>query len=126
MKKKEVIFYEGNAPCHKSVKTMAKLNELVFSLLPQPPYSPDLAFSDYWLFVDPNKMLQQKRFGSNDEVIVATEAYFKAKDKSFYKHGIEKLEKCWNDGTALEGPTLMNNNEFCETNIIFLFTCGTY
>ena len=23
-------------------------------------------------------------------------AYFKAKDKSFYKEGIELLEKCWN------------------------------
>ena len=48
-------------------------------------------------------MLQGKIFGSNEEVIAETEAYFEAKDKSFYKHGIEKLEKRWNDCIALVG-----------------------
>ena len=43
MKKKEVLFHQDNAPCHKSLATMAKLNELSFELLPHPPYSPDLA-----------------------------------------------------------------------------------
>ena len=36
-------------------------------------------------------MLQEKRFGSNEEVIAETEAYFKSKGESFYKKGIEKL-----------------------------------
>ena len=103
MKKKKIIFHQDNAPCHKSMKTMAKLSELGYELLPHPPYSPDLAPSNYWLFADLKKMLQGKRFGSNEEVIAETEAYFEAKDKSFYKHGIEKLEKRWNDCIALEG-----------------------
>jgi len=50
-----------------------------FELLPHPPYSPDLAPSDYWLFADLKKMLQGKRFGSNDEVIAATEGILKLK-----------------------------------------------
>ena len=50
---------------------------------------------DYWLFADLKRMLQRKRFGSN-EVISETEAYFEAKDKSFHKKGIELLEKRWN------------------------------
>ncbi|EFN81592.1 hypothetical protein EAI_03203, partial [Harpegnathos saltator] len=33
--------------CHKSMVAMAKLHELNFELLPQPPYSPNLAPSDY-------------------------------------------------------------------------------
>ena len=74
---------------------MAKLSELGYELLPHPSHSPDLAPSDYWLFADPKKMIQGKRFGSNEEVIAETEAYFEAKDKSFYKHGIKKLEKRW-------------------------------
>ena len=36
-------------------------------------------------------------------MIAETEAYFEAKDKSYYKHGIEKLGKRWNDCIALEG-----------------------
>ena len=63
------------------MKTMVTLSELGDELLPHPPYSPDLAPSDYWLFADLKKMLQRKRFGSNEEVIAETEAYFEAKDK---------------------------------------------
>ena len=38
-------------------------------------------------------MLQGKRLYSDEEVITETNAYFDAKDKSFYKKGIEMLEK---------------------------------
>ena len=73
-------------------------------MLPHPPpYSPDLAPSDYWLFADLKKMLQGKKFGSNEEVIAETGAYCEAKDKSFYKHCIEKLENRWNECITLKG-----------------------
>ena len=42
-------------------------------------------------------MFQGKTFSSDDEVIAAPEAYFKAKDKSFYQND-------WNDDCiAMEG-----------------------
>ena len=85
MKKKKVLFHQDNALCYKSITTMAKLYELHFELLPHPPYIPDLAPSDYWLFADLKRILQGKRFGSNEEWISETEVYFEAKDKSFYK-----------------------------------------
>ena len=67
---------------------MAKVHELHFELLLQWPYSPDLAPSDNRLFANLERMLQ-KRFGSSEEVILETEAYFEAKDMAL-------LEKCWN------------------------------
>ena len=70
---------------------MAKLNKLHFELLPHLPYPLDLAPSNYRLFGDLTRLLQEKRFGSNEEVILETEAYFEAKDKEFYKKGIELL-----------------------------------
>ena len=82
---------------------MAKLHELNFELLPHPPYSPDLAPYDYWLFADLKKMLAVKKIRTNEEVIAETEAYFEAKDKSFYKSGIEMLERRWNVSVALNG-----------------------
>ena len=91
MKKKKVLFHQDNVPCHKSLATIAKLNKLSFKLLPHPPYSPDLPNSECYLFADLKKMLQGKRFYSNEEVITETNAYFKAKYKSFYKKGIEML-----------------------------------
>ena len=51
-------------------------------------------------------MLQEKRFGSNEEVISETEAYSEAKDKSFYKNDIELLEKRWNQCITLEGDNV--------------------
>ena len=102
MKKTNVLFHQNNAPCQKSLATMAKLNELSFELLSHPPYSPDLALGDYYLFADLKKMLQGKRFYSNQEVITERNAYFEAKDKLFYKKGIEMLEKRWTDCVAFE------------------------
>ncbi|XP_067145300.1 protein GVQW3-like [Centruroides vittatus] len=52
----------------------------------------DLAPSDYRLFADIKKMLQEKKFGSNEEVIAKTEAYFESKDKSFYKKRHRKVK----------------------------------
>ena len=103
MAKKKPLFQQDNAPVHKSIKTMVKLNDLQFELLPHPPYSPDLAPSGFYLFADLKKMLQGKRFSSDDEVIAATDAYLEAKDKSFYKKGIESLEKLSNDCITMEG-----------------------
>ena len=43
----KVLFHQDNAPCHKLIAMMAKLHELNFKLLPHPPFSLDLAPSDY-------------------------------------------------------------------------------
>ena len=88
-----MVFHQDNAPCHKSIASMAKLDELHLKLLPHPPYSPDLTPSDYWLFADIKRILQGKRFGSNEEVISETEVYFEAEDKSLFTKDIELLEK---------------------------------
>ena len=48
-------------------------------------------------------MLQGNRFGSHKEVISETEAYFKAKYKSFSKKCIELLKKYWNQCIIPEG-----------------------
>ena len=45
-KKKKVLVHQDNALYHKSIKTLAKLHELQFELLPHPPHFPDLALSD--------------------------------------------------------------------------------
>ncbi|XP_040583484.1 uncharacterized protein [Lepeophtheirus salmonis] len=69
LKKKKVVFHQGNTPCHNSIKT-----------------------TDYWLLAGLKKMLRGKRFDSDEEVIDETEVYFEGLDKSFCNCGIEKLE----------------------------------
>ncbi|XP_011251320.1 histone-lysine N-methyltransferase SETMAR-like [Camponotus floridanus] len=82
--KKKVLFHQDNARAHTCVIAMAKFHELGYELLPHPPYSPD-----YFLFPNLKKWLGGKRFGSNDEVIAQTNAYFEGLDKSYYLEGIK-------------------------------------
>lgn len=61
----------------------------------------------------------------DEEVITAIEAYFVDKEKTIYKHGIEKLWKRWNDCIALGGE-YVDKNQFCDANIILLVNLRTY
>jgi [histone H3]-lysine36 N-dimethyltransferase SETMAR len=99
---KKVLFHQENAPCHKSIKTTAKLHELGYELVSHPPYSPDLAPNDFFLFADLKRMLAGNKFSTNEEVIVETEAHFEAMSKSYYKNSIEKLYDRYNRCIALE------------------------
>ena len=85
------------------MKTMAKLHELGFELLPYPPYFPDLALSDFFLLSDLKWMLPGKKFIVSEEVIAGIEVYFEAKYKSYYKNGIGKLHDHYNRCIIVEG-----------------------
>ena len=47
---KGALFLHDNAPAHRALATQKKLAYLCFQCLDHPPYSPDLALSDYHLF----------------------------------------------------------------------------
>lgn len=101
--RKKVLFHHDNAPAHSSAIATAKLVELRYELLPHPPYSPDLAPSDFFLFPNMKKWLAGKKFTSNSEVIAETEAYFADFDKSYYADGLKKLEYRWTKCIELKG-----------------------
>jgi [histone H3]-lysine36 N-dimethyltransferase SETMAR len=89
-----MLFHQDNALCHKSIKTTAKLHKLGYELLLHPPYSPDLAPSDFFLFADLKRMLAGQKFSINQEVNIETETFFEAMSKSYHKNGIENLYRC--------------------------------
>jgi len=68
---KVVLFLHDNAPAHRALATQKKLAYLGFQCLDQPPYSPDLAPSDYHLFSRMIKQLKGRYFSSDAEVIAA-------------------------------------------------------
>ena len=65
---KDVIFHQDNARPHTSLVTRKKLLELGWEVMPHPPYSPDLAPSDYHLFRSLQNHLNGKTFDSNEAV----------------------------------------------------------
>ncbi|XP_012057892.1 PREDICTED: histone-lysine N-methyltransferase SETMAR-like [Atta cephalotes] len=48
--KKKILFHQNNARVHTYPALMAKFNKFRYELLPYPPYSPDLAPCNYFLF----------------------------------------------------------------------------
>jgi histone-lysine N-methyltransferase SETMAR len=96
LQKKKIIFNQDNASAHKSVLAMGKLRDLHYELLEHPPYSPDLAPSDFSLFPKLKLFLAGQHFSSNQEVIAAVEGYFADLTKNHYRDGIMALEHRWN------------------------------
>jgi len=47
---KGVLFLHDNTPAHRALATQKKLAYLGFQCLDHPPYSPDLASSEYHVF----------------------------------------------------------------------------
>ena len=123
MQKKIMLFHQDNAPCHKSITMMAKLHELHFELHLLPPYSPDLAPRDHQLFADLKRMLQEKRFGSNEEVISGGVFWGQKQIILQIRHWIvrETLESMYHARRWL----LMNKVEFC-LNVVLLVRSRSY
>jgi histone-lysine N-methyltransferase SETMAR len=100
---KKKIFYQDNAPAHKSVMPMGKLRDLHYVLLEHPPYSPDLAPFDFFLFPKLKLFLTGQHFSPNQEAIAAAEGYFADLTKNRYRDVIIALEHHWNKCISLKG-----------------------
>ena len=103
LQKKKMLFHGNNAPSNTSNIARAIKHELDLVSLPHPPYPPDLAPSDYYLFPNLKRQLCGRRFESNEEVEWETEGYFGGFEKSYYLKGIEKLKDHWTCCIELKG-----------------------
>jgi len=81
-----------NMSTHKSVLAIRKIRNLHYELLEHPPYSPDLAPSDLYLFPKLKLFLAGQCFSSNQEAIAAVEGYFADLTKNHYRDEIMELE----------------------------------
>jgi histone-lysine N-methyltransferase SETMAR len=67
-----------------------------------PPYSPDLAPSDFHLFLHLKKFLAGQRFNNDEDVKRAVQKWLSSEAATFYDDGIQKLvscyDKCLNNG----------------------------
>ena len=69
--------------------------EFKCEILTHPPYSPDLAPSNYHLFRSLSHSLDGKKFESKDQVKIFLKNFFEKKEKGFYKRGIKNLIERW-------------------------------
>ena len=64
-----VSYIQDNTRPHVATHTMDTIQKLKWNVLPHPPYSPDLAPSDYHLFGSLKENVAGKRFRNYEEVI---------------------------------------------------------
>ncbi|CAH2244033.1 jg20705 [Pararge aegeria aegeria] len=100
---KGVLLLQDNAPVHKSRVAIAALHKHGFESLVHPPYSPDLAPSDFYLFPNLKKDLRGRKFSDDNEVKEAILAHFAAKDKKYFYDCLEKLIHRSNKCIQLQG-----------------------
>lgn len=99
----KVLFHDDNARPHRANITKNKVEELGWDRFDRPPYSPDLAPSDYHLFRSMQTDLYEKRFRNAEEVRKWVDEWIASKDKDFFKRGIHKLPRRWLEVIANEG-----------------------
>ena len=64
-------------------------------MIPHPPYSPDLAPSDYYLFGPMKEALWGNRYGSENNVKTDVLNWFRHQPAEFYNTGIHALVHRW-------------------------------
>ena len=98
-----VVFHQDNARPHTAARTMAKIEELGWEVLVHPPYSPDLAPSDFHLFGPLKNHMRGKHFTTDAAVIEAVRKWFRTQSPEFYSAGIQNLVGRWNKCIEKEG-----------------------
>ncbi|GFX61295.1 histone-lysine N-methyltransferase SETMAR [Trichonephila clavipes] len=86
-----VVFHQDNARPHMFVVPRQKLWELSWEVLMPPPYSLDMAPSDYHLFFTLLNFLSDKKLGSREDCENGLLEFFAKMDQDFYARGIMKL-----------------------------------
>lgn len=100
---KGVLLLQDNARPHTAGKTIQCIQDLGFELLEHPPYSPDLAPSDFHLFGPMKEHLRESKFSSDDEVVEAVREWLCTMPQIFFQDGITKLVKRWTKCIEVEG-----------------------
>ncbi len=74
-----------------------KIKSLKWQLVSHPPYSPDLAPSDYHLFLSLSNQLRGENFETETDLKIFLQTFFDSQPKDFYARGIHDLPRRWQE-----------------------------
>ncbi|GFV09059.1 transposase [Trichonephila clavipes] len=77
-----------------------------------PPFSPDLAPSDYYLFLELQNFLSDKKLGSREDCENRLLNVFANKRQDFYERGIMKLPLKWQQIIQQDGAYLTQIGQY--------------
>jgi len=94
-KQDRIYFLHDNARPRIAKSTREKLLKLGWVTVPHPPYSPDLAPTDYHLFRSLSNHLREKKFNDENDLKMDLVSFFDQKSQEFYERGILSLPERW-------------------------------
>lgn len=93
-----IMLHHDNASSHTAALTLQFLAEKNIKVIEHPPYSPDLAMCDFWLFFGLKRNFRGRRFSSEEEIDAEVHAYFESIPKEdwlrAFKQWKERMVKC--------------------------------
>ena len=103
-----VRFLHDNARPHVANLTRQKLLDLDWEILTHPPYSPDLAPSDYHLFAAMTNAMAGTSFEDEHEITQWLTEFFESKPVDFYRQGIHALPIRWRKVIDTDGDYIVD------------------
>ena len=92
-------FDQDNAPVHNSIFIIDYLTKMVIKTVPQPPYSPDLALYDFWLF----RKLRVCRYKTIEKIKEAVTKVINTLTQVDFHRAFQKLLEWYNKCIAAGG-----------------------
>ena len=91
----QLIFQHDNARPHTAKKTTAAIRRLGWETLPHPPYSPDLAPCDYYLFWKMKEYIRGKSFKSRSALASSVSQFVRSLSAEDCASGMSQLPSRW-------------------------------
>ena len=93
-----ILLHHDNASAHTANATIQFLESTEVKLMTHPPYSPDLAPCDYFLFPSVKNRMRGKRFSSPEEAVVVYESELMGLEENVWQEcfqkWFERMRKC--------------------------------
>lgn len=103
-----ILLQHDNARPHTANLTKTVIQNLGWEVLPHPPYSPDLAPSDYHLFRSLSNHLQGVSFKNENDLETWLDDFFGSRTADFYRRGIDKLVQRWEEVIKKNGDYIID------------------
>ena len=98
-----MILHHDNARPHTAHATTDEITAKGWTVLPHPPYSPDLAPSDFYRFGPLKDFLRGQRFDSDEAVKTAVRSWLRQCEPHFFSNGFIQWKNRWDKCVARRG-----------------------
>jgi hypothetical protein len=101
--RKNWLLLLDSAPTHCSVLVQEELAKQQVTVLPHPPYIPDLAPCDFFFFPHLKQKLHRRRFQSAEEIVTATREAIWDLPANIFQQCFQQLYKHWQTCVVANG-----------------------